>query len=96
MKNLQIENINISSFEKLITPDELKARLPLKNNTLQIVSKNQQVIHDILDRKDYRLMVVKKSRSLLRIEPRTNFSLVHTAGYPYTNYADKQFTVAPS
>jgi len=52
------ENVNISEYETLITPDELKARLPLFGDTADIVARHRQVIRDILDRKDPRLFVV--------------------------------------
>ena len=58
MKNTITENINIAAFEKLISPEEIKERLPLQEGTLQIVSQSRQIIRNILDRKDHRLMLV--------------------------------------
>jgi 3-deoxy-7-phosphoheptulonate synthase len=52
------ENVNIAAYQKLITPEALKERLPLYGNTLQHVRRNRQVIRDILDRKDNRIFVV--------------------------------------
>jgi len=34
MKNTITENINIAAFEKLISPEEIKERLPLQEDTL--------------------------------------------------------------
>jgi len=58
MKNTITENINIAAFEKLISPEEIKERLPLQEDTLQKVRHSRQVIQDILDRKDHRLILV--------------------------------------
>ncbi|MBN4053280.1 3-deoxy-7-phosphoheptulonate synthase [Haliea sp. AH-315-K21] len=58
MTNNITENINISSFEKLVSPEEIKARLPLQEDTLQKVGNYRQIIRDILDRADHRLIVV--------------------------------------
>jgi 3-deoxy-7-phosphoheptulonate synthase len=52
------ENVNIASYQPLVTPQALKERLPLFGNTLHNVQKNRQIIRDILDRKDKRLFVV--------------------------------------
>jgi len=52
------ENLNIGEYQTLITPDELKERLPLFGETREILEKNRQVIRDILDRKDPRIFIV--------------------------------------
>lgn len=52
------ENVNISGYQTLITPEALKERLPLYGNTLEHVRRNRQLIRDILDRKDPRLFIV--------------------------------------
>lgn len=52
------ENVNIGEYQTLITPEQLKERLPLFGDTADIVEQNRQVIQDILDRKDHRLFVV--------------------------------------
>ncbi len=58
MNNQSTENINIASYSKLISPDEIKARLLINDETLQHVKRNRQTIRDILDRRDHRLFVV--------------------------------------
>lgn len=58
MKKLLTENLNIAAFIKLVSPEELKSRLPLNQTTSQHVYNNRQIIRDILDRKDHRLFVV--------------------------------------
>ena len=52
------ENLNIGEYQTLITPDELKERLPLFGETREILENNRQVIRDILDRKDHRIFIV--------------------------------------
>ncbi len=95
MTNNNTENINISSFEKFVSPEEIKAQLPLQDDTLQKVSKCRQNVRDILDRKDHRLVVIGP-HSFLGVDPQANVSVVHTAGNPYAHHAVDQFTVVPS
>ncbi len=52
------ENVNVSAYQTLITPEALKERLPLYGNTLENVRRNRQLIRNIIDRKDPRLFVV--------------------------------------
>ena len=52
------ENLNIASNEALITPQQLKAELPLEGDALDAVQQARQTIYSILDRKDPRLFVV--------------------------------------
>ena len=52
------ENVNISEYRTLITPVELKERLPLHGDTADIVEHNRKIIRDILDRKDPRIFIV--------------------------------------
>ena len=55
---LKIENQNIESQEILITPEQLKAELPLSENARKTVEQGRQTIANILDGKDHRLFVV--------------------------------------
>ena len=52
------DNLNIASNEALLTPDNLKAELPLQGTALDSVQKARQTIFSILDRKDPRLFIV--------------------------------------
>lgn len=52
------ENVNISEYQTLVTPQALKQRLPLHGDTAEIVANNRQVIRDILDRRDHRIFMV--------------------------------------
>ncbi len=55
---MNTENLNIESYTRLISPNEMKLRLPLQEKTRETVQQNRQIIRDILDRKDHRLFVV--------------------------------------
>ncbi len=52
------ENVNVAAYQRLMTPEALKLRLPLYGTTLEHVRRNRQIIRDILDRKDHRLFIV--------------------------------------
>ena len=52
------DNLNVESNNPLITPQMLKAELPLAGSALDTVQQARQTIFDILDRKDHRLFVV--------------------------------------
>jgi 3-deoxy-7-phosphoheptulonate synthase len=52
------ENLNIDEYQTLITPEQLKERLPLFGDTAELVEQNRQVLLDILDRKDHRIFIV--------------------------------------
>jgi len=58
MSDLRVDDLNIASNAPLITPDQLKAKLPLSEKAAASVMAGRQVIRDILDRKDPRLFIV--------------------------------------
>ncbi|MBR9829584.1 MAG: 3-deoxy-7-phosphoheptulonate synthase [Oceanospirillales bacterium] len=58
MTDTRVEDLNIESNIRLITPEELKAKLPITEAAAATVMQGRQVIKDILDRKDKRLFVV--------------------------------------
>ncbi|HBC19343.1 MAG TPA: 3-deoxy-7-phosphoheptulonate synthase, partial [Alcanivorax sp.] len=58
MTDKQVDDLNIASQEVLITPNALKAELPLSDNARQTVIEGRETIRNILDRKDHRLFVV--------------------------------------
>lgn len=53
-----IDDINISSMQPLITPAQLKAELPLSEQAYQTVLKGRESVRKILDGEDKRLFVV--------------------------------------
>jgi len=58
MTEQSTENVNVAAYQPLVTPEALKARLPLYGSTLDHVRANRQIIRDILDRTDPRLFIV--------------------------------------
>lgn len=53
-----VDDVNVEKETILITPDGLKAKLPLKPTAEKVVSDARCTIRNILDRKDHRLFVV--------------------------------------
>ncbi len=58
MADLPIDDLNIASNVTLITPEQLKKKIPLSAKAQQTVSHGRQVVRDILDGKDHRLFIV--------------------------------------
>ncbi len=58
MADLPIDDLNVASNETLITPQQLKQKLPLTASALKTVAEGRQVVRDILDGKDHRLFIV--------------------------------------
>ncbi len=54
----QLENLNIRAQEVLITPEQLKASLPVPERVQQQIESARNAIRDILNRTDQRLLVV--------------------------------------
>ncbi|WP_281546271.1 3-deoxy-7-phosphoheptulonate synthase [Grimontia sp. SpTr1] len=53
-----LTNVHIQDETVLITPDQLRSKLPVKEETLAFISKARQEIADIIHKKDHRLLVV--------------------------------------
>ena len=58
MTTFHIENVNVSSFETMPTPEALHAQLPLTDAAGNTVMQGRDALRNILDRKDKRLFVV--------------------------------------
>lgn len=58
MSNKAVDDLNVASQETLISPEQIKAELPLSEKAVESVNKGREVVRNILDRKDHRLMVV--------------------------------------
>ena len=54
----QIDNLNIVANDILITPDALKAEMPVSTAAALTINTGRQTVQNILDRKDHRIMVV--------------------------------------
>ena len=55
---MTLENSNIKSLERLVTPKEFKTKLPVTESINKHVEKSRQTLRNILDRKDDRLIVI--------------------------------------
>jgi len=58
MSDAHLEDLNISSFNQLVTPAALKAKLPITNDVRSVVNKGRENIKNVLDGKDHRLVIV--------------------------------------
>ncbi|MDD1791806.1 3-deoxy-7-phosphoheptulonate synthase [Enterovibrio makurazakiensis] len=53
-----LTNVHIQDETVLITPEQLRKKLPVKEETLAFISKSRQDIANIIHKKDHRLLVV--------------------------------------
>jgi 3-deoxy-7-phosphoheptulonate synthase len=74
MSESSTENVNVTGYQPLLTPEALKERLPLFGNTLDHVRRNRQIIRDILDRKDHRLFMVVGPCSIHDVEAALDYA----------------------
>ncbi|WP_286238359.1 3-deoxy-7-phosphoheptulonate synthase [Neptuniibacter halophilus] len=58
MTDTRVEDLNIESNTVLVSPDALKAELPISEKAAAAVMQGREVVRNILDRKDPRLFVV--------------------------------------
>lgn len=54
----RIDNVNVASQEILVTPEQLRAELPLTESARESVLAGRQAVNDILDGRDPRLFIV--------------------------------------
>jgi 3-deoxy-7-phosphoheptulonate synthase len=58
MTTFHVENVNVSSFDRMPTPEELHAQLPLSDRAGTTVTQGREALRNILDRKDPRMFAV--------------------------------------
>jgi 3-deoxy-7-phosphoheptulonate synthase len=58
MPHRTLENLNITAFDIMPSPEEIHARLPISDKASEIVFEGREAIKRILDRKDPRLFIV--------------------------------------
>jgi 3-deoxy-7-phosphoheptulonate synthase len=58
MSTHNVDNINVASQEILITPKQLKAKIPVSDRANAVISESRQVIQNILDGSDKRIFAV--------------------------------------
>ena len=59
MTTQNIENVNVTAFDTMPTPEEIHARLPISDKAARTVTHGRNLLRKILDRKDHRLFVVE-------------------------------------
>ncbi|MBO9490201.1 3-deoxy-7-phosphoheptulonate synthase [Endozoicomonas sp. G2_1] len=67
-RNAHLNDIHVNSEQVLITPEQLRAELPLSENGRQYVLQARQVISDIIHKRDPRLLVISGPCSIHDIE----------------------------
>ncbi len=70
----RIDNVNVVSQEILVTPEQLRAELPLSEAARESVLKGRQAVNDILDGKDHRLFVVIGPCSIHDVEAAKDYA----------------------
>ena len=58
MTTQNIENINVTAFDEMPSPQEIHARVPISEKAAKTVTQGRNLLRKILDRKDHRLIVV--------------------------------------
>ncbi len=58
MTDIRVDDLNVESQTVLVTPDQLKAQMPLTQAAMESVLEGRQTIKNILDGSDKRLFVV--------------------------------------
>ncbi|MBL4826496.1 MAG: 3-deoxy-7-phosphoheptulonate synthase [Spongiibacteraceae bacterium] len=74
MTNIVIDNLNVKSQEVLMTPEQLKAQLPMSETAAENIANDREVIRNILDRKDHRLFVVVGPRSIHDVDAALDYA----------------------
>jgi 3-deoxy-7-phosphoheptulonate synthase len=55
---VQLDNLNVEQQEVLITPEQLKAQLPVSATVRSAISNYRETVRNIVDRRDSRMLVV--------------------------------------
>lgn len=74
MQNYRINNVNVVSQEVLLSPEKVKARIPLSDEAAEIVLSGRETIRRILDRQDPRLFIVVGPCSIHDIEAAADYA----------------------
>ena len=57
-EHAQLDNLNVEQQEVLITPEELKSKLPVSESVRLAINGYRETVRDIVDRRESRLLVV--------------------------------------
>ncbi len=74
MTQQAVENLNLVSQEVLDSPRDIKAEIPMTDAARETVTSGRQVVRDILDKKDPRLMVVIGPCSIHDVEAAKDYA----------------------
>jgi 3-deoxy-7-phosphoheptulonate synthase len=74
MNDIQVDDLNVVSQELLISPAELKDKLPLSEKARDVVTHGRAVVRDILDRKDHRIFLVIGPCSIHDVEAAKDYA----------------------
>src|SRR5690606_8789206 len=74
MADLPINDLNVASNEVMITPAQLKARIPMSDAAHATIVESRQVIRDILDGKDHRIFIVIGPCSIHDVEAAKDYA----------------------
>lgn len=75
MQKDQLNNVHIENESVLITPQELRTKLPVSENALNFVRQSRQTIADITHKRDHRLLVVCGPCSIHDIEAAKEYAV---------------------
>lgn len=75
MQRDQLNNIHIQDESVLITPKELKEKIPVSDQALQFIRQSRQTIADIIHKRDHRLLVVCGPCSIHDVEAAKSYAM---------------------
>ena len=58
MTTLDIDDINVSAFDPMPSPEDIHPHLPLSAGAADTVMRGREVLRNILDRSDQRLFII--------------------------------------
>lgn len=74
MTDAQVDDLNVVSQELLISPAELKQKLPLTDKARAVVTQGRATVRNILDRKDHRIFLVIGPCSIHDVEAAKDYA----------------------
>ncbi|MBC7005909.1 3-deoxy-7-phosphoheptulonate synthase [Photobacterium sp. BZF1] len=75
MQKDQLNNVHIENESVLITPQELRSKLPVSDNALNFIRESRQTIADIIHKRDHRLLVVCGPCSIHDVEAAKDYAV---------------------
>src|SRR5690606_25703480 len=74
MTDAQVDDLNVVSQELLISPAELKQKLPLTDKARAVVTQGRATVRNILDRKEHRIFLVIGPCSIHDVEAAKDYA----------------------